>query len=83
MIYWQKCQSEIASALKIPISDIDIDKLFISAYNADWDAYEGVILGTALQYDNINLNINIRLSDYTGGDIRINFIIIHHNPVYI
>ena len=41
MIYWQRCQSEIAKALGMQISDINNEKLHIAACNGDWNAYQG------------------------------------------
>lgn len=41
MIYWQRCQSEIAKALGMQISDINNEKLYIAACNGDWNAYQG------------------------------------------
>ena len=78
MIYWQKCQSEIAAALGIQVSDINNEHLYVMACNGDWNAYQGVVTGTALQWDNTNLNINIGLSSDTSGTIRINLIIMYH-----
>lgn len=75
MIYWQRCQSEIAEALGMQTSDINNEKLYIAACNGDWNAYQGVVTGAALQWDNTNLNINIGLSSDTNGVVRINFII--------
>ena len=65
MIYWQRCQSEIAKALG----------MHIAACNGDWNAYQGLVTGAALQWDNTNLNINIGLSSDTNGAVRINFMI--------
>lgn len=75
MIYWQRCQSEIAKALGMQISDINNEKLYIAACNGDWNAYQGLVTGAALQWDNTNLNINIGLSSDTNGVVRINFMI--------
>ncbi len=75
MIYWQRCQSEIAKALGMQISDINNEKLHIAACNGDWNAYQGLVTGAALQWDNTNLNINIGLSSDTNGVVRINFMI--------
>lgn len=75
MIYWQRCQSEIAKALGMQISDINNEKLYIAACNGDWNAYQGLVTGAALQWDNTNLNINIGLSSDTNGAVRINFMI--------
>ena len=75
MIYWQRCQSEIAKALGMQISDINNEKLYIAACNGDWNAYQGLVTGVALQWDNTNLNINIGLSSDTNGAVRINFMI--------
>lgn len=75
MIYWQRCQSEIAKALGMQISDINNEKLHIAACNGDWNAYQGLVTGAALQWDNTNLNINIGLSSDTNGAVRINFMI--------
>ena len=75
MIYWQRCQSEIAKALGMQISDINNEKLYIAACNGDWNAYHGLVTGAALQWDNTNLNINIGLSSDTNGAVRINFMI--------
>lgn len=75
MIYWQRCQSEIAEALGMQISDINNEKLYIAACNGDWNAYQGLVTGAALQWDNTNLNINIGLSSDTNGVVRINFMI--------
>lgn len=75
MIYWQRCQSEIAKALGVQISDINNEKLYIAACNGDWNAYQGLVTGAALQWDNTNLNINIGLSSDTNGVVRINFMI--------
>lgn len=75
MIYWQRCQSEIAEALGMQTSDINNEKLYIAACNGDWNAYQGVVTGAALQWDNTNLNINIGLSSDTNGVVRINFMI--------
>ncbi|WP_242844414.1 hypothetical protein [Anaerostipes hadrus] len=75
MIYWQRCQSEIAKALGMQISDINNKKLYIAACNGDWNAYQGLVTGAALQWDNTNLNINIGLSSDTNGVVRINFMI--------
>ena len=46
-----------------------------SACNGDWNAYQGLVTGAALQWDNTNLNINIGLSSDTNGVVRINFMI--------
>ena len=70
MIYWQRCQSEIAKALGMQISDINNEKLHIAACNGDWNAYQGLVTGAAT-----NLNINIGLSSDTNGVVRINFMI--------
>ena len=75
MIYWQRCHSEIAKALGMQISDINNEKLYIAACNGDWNAYQGLVTGAALQWDNTNLNINIGLSSDTNGVVRINFMI--------
>ena len=75
MIYWQRCQSEIAKALGMQTSDINNEKLYIAACNGDWNAYQGLVTGAALQWDNTNLNINIGLSSDTNGVVRINFMI--------
>lgn len=75
MIYWQRCQSEIAEALGMQTSDINNEKLYIAACNGDWNAYQGLVTGAALQWDNTNLNINIGLSSDTNGVVRINFMI--------
>lgn len=75
MIYWQRCQSEIAKALGMQISDINNEKLYIAACNGDWNAYQGLVTGVALQWDNTNLNINIGLSSDTNSVVRINFMI--------
>lgn len=75
MIYWQRCQSEIAKALGMQISDINNEKLYIAACNGDWNSYQGLVTGAALQWDNTNLNINIGLSSDTNGVVRINFMI--------
>ena len=83
MIYWQRCQSEIASALGIDISKIDMDKMYVTAYNADWDAFQGGVEAVSLQWDKVNLNLNIQLSASTDGTIRINFMIIYHESLYM
>ncbi len=83
IIYWQRCQSEIASALGIDISKIDMDKMYVTAYNADWDAFQGGVEAVSLQWDKVNLNLNIQLSASTGGNIRINFMIIYHESLYM
>lgn len=83
MIYWQRCQSEISSALGIEISEINMDKMYITAYNADWDAFPGGVEAVSLQWDKVNLNLNIQLSSSTNGDIRINFMIVYHESLYL
>lgn len=83
MIYWQRCQSEIASALGTEISKINMEKMYITAYNADWDAFQGGVEAVSLQWDRVNLNLNIQLSASTGGTIRINFMIIYHESLYM
>ena len=75
MIYWQRCQSEIAKALGMQISDINNEKLYIAACNGDWNAYQGLVTGAALQWDNTKLNINRGLTSDTNGVVRINFMI--------
>ena len=83
MIYWQRCQSEIAKALGMQISDINNEKLYIAACNGDWNAYQGLVTGAALQWDNTNLNINIGLSSDTNGVVRINFMIYGSIPKFV
>lgn len=77
MVYWQKCQSEIAAALEIQVSDIKNENLYVYACNGDWDACPCVVTGAAIQWDGTNLNINIRLSDDTNGSVRINLVIMY------
>ena len=55
MIYWQRCQSEIAKALGMQISDINNEKLHIAACNGDWNAYQGLVTGAALQLSLIHI----------------------------
>ncbi len=61
MIYWQRCQSEIAKALGMQVSDINSEKLHIAACNGDWNAYQGLVTGAALQWDNTNYNYKHRI----------------------
>ena len=56
MIYWQRCQSEIAKALGMQISDINNEKLYIAACNGDWNAYQGLVTGAALQLSLIHIS---------------------------